>query len=136
MARDKAAGAFQNAVLLVQHHDHHSLQEAWDRVDDMLTDCVQRMLASERDRAVQFDAAGITGQSREDALACTKGYRKFVRGCFDHHYQVARYTAAHVDHAGDRPTSSSSLSPLHLIRPRARGSASRAGPGAGEAPRA
>ena len=111
VAKDKAAGSFHNAVLLVQHHDHHTLQEAVDHVNGMLTDCAQRMLSAERDLAVQLDAAGITGRSRADALTCAEGYRKFVRACFDYHYQVDRYTTADLDHTGERTP------PFQLFQP-------------------
>jgi (+)-beta-caryophyllene/(+)-caryolan-1-ol synthase len=94
LERDKAAGVFHNAALLVQHHDRLALQEAVDAVNTMLADCLQRMQDAERDLAAQLDAAGITGPARDDVLTCAAGYRKFVRGCFDHPAQSSRYTTS------------------------------------------
>ncbi|MFF2788837.1 terpene synthase family protein [Streptomyces sp. NPDC058049] len=101
LERDKNAGAFHNAVLLVQHHDGCPLQEAVDQVNDLITDCAQRMLDAERALAVQLDAAGINGQARADALSCAAGYAKFVRGCFDYPSQARRYTAAPTGQSGE-----------------------------------
>ncbi|MFD9425659.1 MULTISPECIES: terpene synthase family protein [unclassified Streptomyces] len=99
LERDKNAGAFHNAVLLVQHHDGSPLQEAVDEVNGLIAECAQRILDAERDLAVQLDAAAITGQDGADALDCAAGYAKFVRGCFDYHYQARRYTAAATSHS-------------------------------------
>ncbi|MEU4730747.1 terpene synthase family protein [Streptomyces sp. NPDC023588] len=109
LQRDKAAGAFHNAVLLVQHHDRLALQEAINAVHAMLTDCVERMQDAERDLAAQLDAARITGPARDDVLTCAAGYRKFVRGCFDYHSQTRRYTAP--------PAAEGDIPPHRLIAP-------------------
>ncbi|MFF1343323.1 terpene synthase family protein [Streptomyces sp. NPDC058290] len=101
LERDKNAGAHHNAVLLVQHRHGVPLQEAVDQVNDLITDCARRMLDAERDLALQLDVAGITSQTRADTLSCAQGYAKFVRGCFDYHYQASRYTAAAPDPAGE-----------------------------------
>ncbi|MFI6475997.1 terpene synthase family protein [Streptomyces sp. NPDC050516] len=94
LEKDQQAGAFHNAILLVQHHHGSPLQEAVDRVNTLITHCAQRMLDAERDLAVQFDAAKITGQTRTDMLNCAAGYAKFVCGCFDYPSQARRYTAS------------------------------------------
>ncbi|GGU66452.1 terpene synthase family protein [Streptomyces lavendofoliae] len=98
LERDQAAGAFHNAVLLLQHHEQLPLQEAVDAVNVMLTDCVHTMHHAERDLIAQLEAADITRAARDDVLACITGYRHFVRGCFDYHYQARRYTTAHASH--------------------------------------
>ncbi|WP_405021636.1 terpene synthase family protein [Kitasatospora sp. NBC_00070] len=100
LEKDQQAGAFQNAVLLVQHHHGSSLQEAVDQVSDLITDCARRMLDAGRDLAAQLDAARITGQARTDTLDCASGYAKFVRGCFDYPSQAGRYTTAAASHSG------------------------------------
>ncbi len=39
LERDQGAGGFHNAILLAQHHQELTLQEAVDQVNDVLTGC-------------------------------------------------------------------------------------------------
>ena len=43
-----------NAVLLVQHHEQTTLQEAVDQVNDMLTNCAQRMTDAATDLRTRY----------------------------------------------------------------------------------
>ncbi|MER6088887.1 terpene synthase family protein [Streptomyces bluensis] len=104
LGRDRAAGGFHNAVLLLQQQEQSTCQEAVDQVNTLLSECVHRMTTAETDLALQLRAAGATQHTRADARTCADGYRTFVRGCFDYHHQVARYTRPDPDLSDGTPT--------------------------------
>ncbi|UUU25730.1 terpene synthase family protein [Streptomyces sp. DSM 40750] len=102
--RDRAAGGFHNAVLLLQQQEHSTSQEAVDQVNALLSACVHRMTTAETELAAHLRAAGATDRTRADARTCADGYRAFVRGCADYHHQVDRYTRPDPDQSDDTPT--------------------------------
>ncbi|MTE16855.1 terpene synthase family protein [Nocardia aurantiaca] len=94
VASDEASGYLYNSVLLAQYHHGHSRAQALQLVNDMLSECVQRMIEAVQRLPTELDDAGITGRERADALATAGNYTTYVRANHDYHYQAARYTSA------------------------------------------
>ncbi|MBT2382867.1 terpene synthase family protein [Streptomyces sp. ISL-11] len=109
VAKDRSVGVFHNAVMLIEHHERCTLQDAVDRLAGLLADCAERMAAARRVLPGQLDAAGIGGRTRADVLACAAAYGTFVRGCYDYYHQVDRYTRADPDRT------TGELAPVHRL---------------------
>ncbi|MFH8787684.1 terpene synthase family protein [Streptomyces roseoverticillatus] len=94
VGKEREAGAFHNAVILIGHHERVGLQEAVDRCAGMLDVRARRMVAAQQDLPGRLDAAGVTGRTKADALKCATAYWHVVRGAHDYYRQVDRYTRA------------------------------------------
>ncbi|GAB0102303.1 hypothetical protein JMUB6875_12700 [Nocardia sp. JMUB6875] len=94
VASDEASGYLYNSVLLAQYHYGHSRVQAQQLVNEMLSDCVQRMLDAVERLPTELRDAGITGGERADTLAMARNYTVYVRANHDYHYQAARYMSA------------------------------------------
>lgn len=94
VASDEASGYLYNSVLLAQYHYGHSRVQAQQLVNEMLSDCVQRMLDALERLPTELSDAGITGGERADTLATAGNYTVYVRANHDYHYQAARYMSA------------------------------------------
>ncbi|WP_051178528.1 terpene synthase family protein [Nocardia concava] len=94
VASDEASGYLYNSVLLAQYHYGHSRVQAQQLVNEMLSDCVQRMLDAVERLPTELSDAGITGGERADILATAGNYTVYVRANHDYHYQAARYMSA------------------------------------------
>ncbi|MFK0045976.1 terpene synthase family protein [Streptomyces sp. NPDC090741] len=90
--KDMAAGNRLNLVLLLKEENELSLQEAVERANGIATDWLTKLNAARAALGGQLDAAGITGDTREDALAAADNVIALVRGNFDYHFMAERYT--------------------------------------------
>ena len=93
LAKEVPVGYFHNAVALTVHHDNVTVPEAVEAVNAALTECVERFIAAERDLPVQLAAAGIDDGTAERAMALADAYKAHLRGNFDWHSEVSRYSA-------------------------------------------
>ncbi|MVU82746.1 hypothetical protein GPX89_36620 [Nocardia sp. ET3-3] len=94
VASDEASGYLYNSVLLAQYHYGHSRARAQQLVNDMLSECVQRMIDAVQRLPTELNDAGITGGEYKDTLVTAQNYTDYVRANHDYHYQAARYTSA------------------------------------------
>ncbi len=97
VASDEASGYLYNSVLLAEYHLGHNRPQALKLVNDMLTECIDRMTAALERLPAELDDAGVVGRDRDDTLATATNYTVYVRANFDYHYQAARYTSAPVE---------------------------------------
>ncbi|AXU17284.1 terpene synthase family protein [Streptomyces clavuligerus] len=101
LPKEEPIGDVHNAVTLVSRHSRVPAAEAAEAVNDMLTDCVHRMLAAEDELPGQLDAVGVTERTRADALAMVEAIKAHTRGNFDWHFEVSRYAGpGQLDEAG------------------------------------
>ncbi|WP_405495277.1 terpene synthase family protein [Nocardia sp. NBC_00511] len=94
VASDEASGYLYNSVLLAQYHYDHSRAQALQLVNDMLTECIGRMMDALQRLPAELEDAGVTGRDRADTLTTAHNYTLYVRANHDYHYQAARYTSA------------------------------------------
>ncbi|MGW4249509.1 terpene synthase family protein, partial [Nocardia sp. NPDC004722] len=97
VASDEASGYLYNAVLLAQFHHGHNRAQAQQLVNDMLSDCVRRVLDAVERLPTELTDAGITGRERADILVTARNYTVYMRANHDYHYQAARYMSAPVE---------------------------------------
>jgi (+)-beta-caryophyllene/(+)-caryolan-1-ol synthase len=91
ISKELAVGYYHNAAILFAHHEQVPLQVGVVLANNLLTDCVEQILAAERELPKQLKAAGITGQEYDDALTMVQAYKDQVRGNFDWHFETQRY---------------------------------------------
>ncbi|GAB4586368.1 terpene synthase family protein [Nocardia sp. IFM 10818] len=97
VASDEASGYLYNSVLLAEYHYGYDRAQAYDLVNGMLTECIQRMTDALERLPAELDDAGITGRDKDDTLATANNYTVYVRANLDYHYQAARYTSAPIE---------------------------------------
>ncbi|MEI5102783.1 terpene synthase family protein [Streptomyces sp. PmtG] len=90
--KERAVAYHHNSVSILAANDPQRLQDAAHAANAMVTDCVHRMVDAVRDLPAQLQAAGLDPGTRAAALATAEAYRVMVRGNYDYHYAVPRYT--------------------------------------------
>jgi (+)-beta-caryophyllene/(+)-caryolan-1-ol synthase len=93
LPKESPIGYHHNAVTLVAHYENVDTHEAAERVNTMLTDCIQRMLDAEQELPPQLAATHVSDQVYADALRMVQAIKAHTRGNFDWHFEVTRYDA-------------------------------------------
>jgi (+)-beta-caryophyllene/(+)-caryolan-1-ol synthase len=91
--KDLKAGYRHNAVFVARQQQDCDLTTAVELVNDLVTGAVLRMIAATDDLPGELAAAGIGSKLGADAMTCAQAYRDLVRGDYDFHFLVDRYTA-------------------------------------------
>lgn len=91
LSKEQPVGYFHNAVALTAHHERVSIAEACERVNALLTECIQQMLTAEQQLPDQLAKASIDDHFTRQALAIAEAYKAHTRGNFDWHFEVTRY---------------------------------------------
>ncbi|CAL9327880.1 terpene synthase family protein [Streptomyces sp. enrichment culture] len=94
LEKEVAVGDLHNAVYILHIREDKTLQEAVDASNVLLGDHVNRILTAEDELTRLSDNPPHAGQARIALQRCAQDYRRIVRGDFDYHGQVRRYTGA------------------------------------------
>ncbi|MEU3568089.1 terpene synthase family protein [Kitasatospora sp. NPDC036755] len=89
--KERPVGYVHNAVALTAHHERVGVGEACERVNALLTECIEQFVTAERQLPAQPAAAGIDDDLAGQGLAMARAYRAHTRGNFDWHFEVTRY---------------------------------------------
>jgi (+)-beta-caryophyllene/(+)-caryolan-1-ol synthase len=90
--KDRAHGFIHNHVIIIQQTERCDLQDAIDRANELAAGCIDRFLAAEKRLPPELDAAGVDCSAGEGVLRCVDGLGALIRGNYDWHFEVERYT--------------------------------------------
>ncbi|WP_157878423.1 terpene synthase family protein [Streptomyces chattanoogensis] len=95
--KERAAAYTHNAVFLVEEDTQCTTQEAVERVNNLVTQHVKRVIAFEEQVPDQLEALGADGHLRSVVLRCVAAYRELVRGDHDYATRTRRYMEPEED---------------------------------------
>jgi (+)-beta-caryophyllene/(+)-caryolan-1-ol synthase len=91
--KDEKSGYRHNAVFVVQQERGCDLTTAVEVVNELVTGAVLRMITAAGKLPAELAAAGVGRDLATAATIVAGAYRDLVRGDFDFHFLVDRYTA-------------------------------------------
>lgn len=89
---DGMRGDFHNVVIVMQHADGISLQEAIDSAVARVQGRVADFLAAEEQLRPFLESRGVPSRTRDDVLKVTAGMRQWTNGCLHWYGNTTRYT--------------------------------------------
>lgn len=89
---DDMRGDFHNVVIVMQHADGVTLQEAIASAVAKVQGRVADFLAAERQLWPFLKSRGVPPRTREDILKVTAGMRQWTNGCLHWYGNTTRYT--------------------------------------------
>ena len=92
--KEERLGCFHNAVHILRRRDGCSIEAAVQEVNAIATRCVQRFLDAEAAFSIELASAAVTDDDRAGGVRCAAGYRALLRGVYDWHLEVDRYSQA------------------------------------------